>query len=89
MNMAGRIRQKLEAAFQPSHLDLIDDSQRHAGHAGARPGGETHFNVVIVSASFNGMGRVERSRLIHKALAEELADGVHALSIRALAPGEA
>lgn len=89
MNMASRIRQKLEAAFQPSHLDVMDDSARHAGHAGARPGGETHFNVVIVSASFNGVGRVQRSRLIHDTLAEELAGGVHALSIKAKAPGEA
>ncbi|HRK71914.1 MAG TPA: BolA family protein [Micropepsaceae bacterium] len=88
MKMASRIRQKLEAAFRPSHLELIDDSQRHAGHAGARPGGETHFNVVIVSETFNGMGRVARSRLVHAALADELADGVHALSIKAKAPGE-
>jgi BolA protein len=86
--IAGAIRAKLEAAFSPSRLDIVDDSDRHHGHAGHREGGESHFNLVIESAAFAGVGRVERQRLINRALAEELAGPVHALSIKALAPGE-
>ena len=82
------IQQKLGAAFQPSRLEIEDDSARHAGHAGARPGGESHFNVVIVSGLFEGQGRVARQRSVYSALAEELAGPVHALSLKALAPGE-
>jgi BolA protein len=69
-------------------LEVVDDSARHAGHAGARAGGESHFNVVIVSAAFEGLSRVQRQRGVHAALAEELAGPIHALSIKALAPGE-
>jgi BolA protein len=69
-------------------LDVVDDSARHAGHAGARPGGESHFNVVIVSAAFEGLSRVERQRSVYAALTEELAGPVHALSLKALTPGE-
>ena len=83
------LREKLEAAFTPDVLDIVDDSARHAGHAGARPGGETHFNVVIVTPAFAGLSMVQRQRLIYALLAEELEGRVHALSIRALAPGEA
>jgi len=83
------IRDKLEAAFTPDLLDIVDDSARHAGHAGTRPGGETHFNVVIVTPAFMGLSMVQRQRLIYALLAEELEGRVHALSIRALAPGEA
>jgi BolA protein len=82
------IREKLGAAFSPQSLELIDESARHAGHAGARSGGESHFNLVIVSAAFEGLSRVERQRRINGVLAEELKGPVHALSIRALAPGE-
>ncbi len=82
------IRKKLDAAFQPQRLQVTDDSARHAGHAGAREGGESHFNVTVVSTTFTGRGRVERQRLINQALREELAGPVHALSIKALAPGE-
>lgn len=82
------IRDKLTAAFQPERLEVIDDSARHAGHAGAREGGESHFNVVIVSAAFEGQGRVQRQRAIYSALSEELAGSVHALSVKAFAPGE-
>ncbi len=87
--VAQAIAEKLTAAFHPSKLEVIDDSARHAGHAGARQGGESHFNVVIVAAAFEGAGRVQRQRLIHSALSEELAGPVHALSIKAFAPGEA
>ena len=82
------IRDKLTAAFQPESLEVIDDSARHAGHAGAREGGQSHFNVVIVSAAFKGKSRVQRQRDIYSALSEELAGPVHALSLKAFAPGE-
>ncbi|MBI1405593.1 MAG: BolA/IbaG family iron-sulfur metabolism protein [Caulobacter sp.] len=82
------IREKLTSAFAPSRLDVVDDSDRHQGHAGHREGGESHFNVLIESAAFAGVGRVARQRQVHAALAEELAGPVHALSVKALAPGE-
>ena len=87
--VADRLRSKLEAAFSPQHLEIVDDSGRHAGHAGAdREGGETHFNVAIQAAAFQGLSRVERQRQVNNALREELAGPVHALSIKATAPGE-
>ena len=85
--VAQRIEMKLRAAFSPNKLELSDDSARHAGHAHA--GVETHFNLTIESAAFAGMSRLARQRLVMGALADELAGPVHALSIRALAPGEA
>lgn len=87
--VAERMRDKLTRAFDPVRLEVVDDSARHAGHAGAGDGrGETHFDVAIVSAAFEGMSRVQRQRAVNTALAEELAGPVHALSIRAQAPGE-
>jgi BolA protein len=86
--VAARLRAKLDAALAPTRLEIRDDSHRHAGHAGARPGGETHFAVTIVSAAFAGQGRVARQRMVHAALAEELRDQVHALQLRTLAPDE-
>lgn len=86
--VAEAIRQKLETAFSPLRLEVVDDSARHQGHAGARPGGESHFNVLIESAAFVGLNRVARQRQINHALAEEFAGPLHALSIKALAPGE-
>jgi len=83
------IHNKLTAAFQPTRLEVEDDSARHHGHAGAREGGESHFNVLIEAAAFAGTPKVMRQRMVYKALAEELAGPVHALSVRALAPGEA
>lgn len=83
------IRGKLDAAFAPTLLDIQDDSDRHAGHAGARQGGESHFNVTIEAPAFAGASKVARQRMVYKALAEELAGPVHALSVKALAPGEA
>jgi BolA protein len=88
MRIAERIRSKLEAAFTPVRLSVIDDSERHKGHAGHRPEGETHFNVEIVSAVFAGLSRVERQRKVYAALAEELAGPVHALSVAARSPEE-
>ena len=82
------MRKKLSAAFSPDRLEIEDDSARHHGHAGATPGGESHFNVVIEAPAFTGMGRVQRQRAVYAALSEELAGQVHALSVRALAPGE-
>lgn len=86
--VAETIRRKLETAFSPERLEVVDDSDRHKGHAGAREGGESHFSVVVVSGAFAGVGRIERQRRINAALAEELAGPIHALSIKALAPGE-
>jgi len=83
------IRDKLNQAFDPSRLEVEDDSARHHGHAGARPGGESHFNVLIESAAFAGVSRVERQRMVYRALADELAGPVHALAVKAVAPGEA
>ena len=86
--VAEAIRTKLSEAFRPVRLDVEDDSARHGGHAGSRPGGETHFNVVIEAQAFEGLGRVQRQRAVHAVLAAELAGPVHALSIKASAPGE-
>ena len=88
MQMRDRIAGKLTHAFAPERLDVIDDSHKHAGHAGARAGGETHFSLYIVSHAFQGKSRLERHRMINRTLSEELAGGVHALAIRAAAPGE-
>ena len=82
------IIEKLAKSFSPQRLEVVDDSHRHAGHAGARPGGETHFNVYIVSSVFDGKSRIERHRMINAVLADELRGGVHALAISAAAPGE-
>jgi BolA protein len=87
--VAETIRQKLTQAFQPLRLDIVDESHKHKGHAGARPEGETHFRVEIVSASFAAQSRVARQRLVYAALAEELKGRVHALSLATLTPDEA
>jgi len=89
MGTADTIAQKLTAAFSPVELLVEDESARHAGHAGSRPEGETHFRVRIVSRAFEGSDRVERHRRINAALVEELRAHVHALSISALTPEEA
>ena len=86
--VADRIRRKLEEALQPAQLEIRDDSAKHAGHAGAREGGESHFHVTAVSPRFSGLNRVARQRLVYSALAEELAGPVHALSLTLRAPGE-
>jgi BolA protein len=88
MAVADRMREKLTGGLQPLRLAIIDDSHKHAGHAGARPGGESHFSVEVVSAAFEGMSRVERQRLVYRLLADELAGPVHALALRTIAPSE-
>ena len=88
MSTRDAIINKLREAFMPESLDVADESHLHEGHAGHRPGGETHFRVYIVSPVFQGKSRIERHRMINAALAAELADTVHALAIRAQAPGE-
>lgn len=82
------IIQKLTESFAPQSLDVQDESHLHAGHAGSRAGGQTHYRVYIVSDAFKGKSRIERHRLINAALADELAGSVHALAIHASAPGE-
>ncbi len=83
-----RMRKKLAAALAPIHLEIIDDSARHAGHAGHDPKGETHFKIKIVSGMFENLGRVARHRLVYDAVAEEFKERVHALNIDALSPAE-
>jgi len=82
------IQEKLTKAFEPESLTIVDESHLHAGHAGSRPGGESHFRVTLVSAAFAGKGRVERHRMVNQALEEELAGPVHALAVHPSAPGE-
>ena len=87
--VADRLREALQHSFGPERLDITDDSDRHAGHAGAHPEGESHFSITIVSSAFTGLSRVERQRRVYAVLSAELAGPVHALSLKALAPGEA
>jgi BolA family transcriptional regulator, general stress-responsive regulator len=88
MRTQNLITEKLTKAFAPASLRVLDESHQHEGHAGHRPGGETHFRVYIVSAAFQGKSRIERHRMVNVALASELAGSVHALAIHANAPGE-
>ncbi len=82
------ITEKLAAAFAPQSLQVVDESHQHVGHAGHRPGGESHFRVYIVADAFKGKTRLERHRMINETLQRELAGGIHALAIHAAAPGE-
>lgn len=88
MQVTQAIESKLREAFAPERLDIVNESNRHAGHASSPGTGESHFQVTIVSEKFAGLNRVERHRLVNAALSDELAGPVHALAIRALAPGE-
>lgn len=95
MSVQEAIRAKLTTAFAPDRLEVENDSDRHAGHAHMRamrasqgPTGETHFNVTIVASAFAGVSRVARQRLVYDVLKDELAGPVHALSVKASAPGE-
>ena len=87
--VASALREKLRGAFAPLDLVIEDESARHAGHSGARKGGESHFRVRIVSAAFTGLSRVERQRLVYAAVADEIAGGLHALALTTLTPEEA
>jgi BolA protein len=89
MRVAQAIRDRLTAALAPTQLELVDDSARHAGHAGARAQGESHFRLMIVAAAFVGKSGIERQRLVFAALGELMQTDIHALSITALAPAEA
>ena len=86
--MRDTISNRLQEAFTPESLDVVDESHLHEGHSGHRPGGETHFRVYIVSKAFEGKSRIERHRMINATLAAELAGRVHALAIKAEVPGE-
>ena len=88
MRTADLITKKLTEAFTPQSLKVVDESHQHEGHAGHRPGGQTHFRVYIVSNAFRGKSRLERHRMINSALAGELQSGVHALAIHAASPEE-
>ncbi|WP_372002402.1 BolA family transcriptional regulator [Tistrella mobilis] len=89
MTIRERIETKLTAAFAPERLVITDESDRHAGHAGHQPGGETHFRVEIVTVAFDGLTRVMRQRRVYEVLAEELAERVHALALVTRTPAEA
>jgi BolA protein len=89
MTIAETIRTKLQAAFAPVKLDVLDESDLHRGHAGHREGGETHFRVAIVSAAFDGLTRIDRHRRVHEVLDAELKGRVHALALTLLTPQEA
>ncbi|HEC01342.1 MAG TPA: BolA family transcriptional regulator [Sphingomonadales bacterium] len=88
MSVAETIETKLRAALNISHLELIDESQKHAGHAGARPGGESHFRLLLVSSDFTGKNRVARQREIYRILKDEMAGPIHALSLDIRSPEE-
>lgn len=80
--------ERLRRALAPSAMTLVDDSEQHRGHGGHNPAGESHFSLAIESAAFAGKSRIERQRMVHAALGELLDQRVHALTIRARAPGE-
>jgi BolA protein len=88
MTARDTIAKKLKEAFAPESLDVIDESSLHEGHGGARPGGETHFRIYIVSQAFAGKSRIDRHRMVNTLLADEFSSTVHALAIHAHAPGE-
>ena len=88
MQVRAVIEKKLTAALTPTRLSIVDESHLHAGHSGARPEGETHFRVEIASDRFDGVGRVQRQRLVYEILAEELKGSVHALALKTRTPEE-
>lgn len=88
MSFVDDIKTKLNEALSPVHLDVIDESHLHAGHAGARPGGNSHFRLHIVAEKFDGLSRVARQRLVNEALRDELAGQIHALAMKTLTPAE-
>ncbi|HEX9647982.1 MAG TPA: BolA family protein [Alphaproteobacteria bacterium] len=89
MSIRDAIERKLKAALLPERLDIVDESRLHAGHAGARAGGDSHFRVYIVARAFAGKTRIERQRLVNTLLADEFAAGLHALALTTLTPEEA
>lgn len=89
MTVAETLRRKLQDALAPSVLEIEDESAKHKGHAGWRPGGETHFRITVVATVFEGKSRVERQRMVYNVLRDELADRVHALALATRTPAEA
>lgn len=89
MTVAETLRRKLQDALAPSVLEIEDESAKHKGHAGWRPGGETHFRITVVATVFEGKSRVERQRMVYDVLRDELADRVHALALATRTPAEA
>lgn len=88
MSVASTIEAKLAAALRPVRIGVVDESELHKGHAGHRPGGESHFRVEVVTAAFEGLSRVDRQRRIHEILADEFKAGMHALALTTLTPAE-
>ncbi|MBH90178.1 MAG: BolA family transcriptional regulator [Magnetovibrio sp.] len=88
MRVAEIINRKLSESLSPTTLSIVDDSHKHAGHAGATPGGESHFSITIVSKNFEGKSRIQRQRMVYKALSEEMAGRIHALALQTLTPSE-
>lgn len=88
MSLQSRMHEKLMTSLHPTRLDVVNESHLHAGHGGSPGTGESHFSLLIVSSDFSGKSRVERHRIVNHLLQDELRDGVHALAIKALAPGE-
>jgi BolA protein len=86
--VATEMLRRLNSSLQPNRLELVDDSERHRGHGGYNPAGESHFSLRIESPAFAGKTRVERQRMVYAALGDLMRERVHALSIRATAPGE-
>lgn len=86
--VATEMLRRLDSALSPAHIELVDDSEAHRGHGGYNPAGESHFTLTIESPAFAGTSRVERQRMVYAALGDLMAERVHALSIRASAPGE-
>jgi BolA family transcriptional regulator, general stress-responsive regulator len=89
MSVEGLMREKLMVALRPTRLDVINESELHAGHRSSPGTGESHYRILIVSSAFTGKSRVERHRLVNAALADEVGKRVHALALNAYAPGEA
>lgn len=87
--MEDRIREKLSVALEPQRLDVINESELHAGHRGSPGTGESHFRIIVVADAFSGTSRIDRHRRVNELLTDELAPGgVHALALHAFAPGE-
>ena len=86
--VATEMLKRLNSALTPSRVELTDDSEKHRGHGGYNPAGESHFSLQIVSLAFSGKSRVERQRMVYAALGDLMKERVHALSIKARAPGE-
>lgn len=88
MDRTTAIRERLQAALDPEHIEIVDESHKHAGHAGARESGGGHFNVTIVSESFRDQSPIERHRMVYAAVTDLIPQQIHALSIRALTADE-